>query len=119
MKETIKIGNVEVLMEASGDIPRMYRNIFGSDLIVGMQAFESRAKKGQTDLNASEVEMFENMAWCFAKHADPDIQDIDEWLKQFEPMDILFATPKLLQIWGYDNKSTSKLKKKNDKSTVK
>lgn len=117
MIEKVKIGGIEVAMEASGDIPRMYRKAFGTDLIVGMQAVEKRVTKGQVDLEAQDIEMFENLAWCFAKHADPDTPDIDTWLKQFGPLDILLAVPELLQIWAANNKSTSKLKKNNEKLT--
>lgn len=122
MKKTITIGGHEVPMESSGDIPRMYRNTFQKDIIVSMGQFEQFLKKNGGNISMLEldqVEMFENLAWCFAKHADPEVPAIDEWLRQFEALDILYAIPALLEVWMAENKSTSQLKKKNAKLTDK
>lgn len=121
MKKTAKIGEIEVVLESSGDIPRMYRKIFGQDIIVQMTAFQLKAaqKDFAATLAGSEIEMFENLAWTLAKHADPEIPDIDEWLRQFEALDILEAIPVILDMWIQESKTTSKLKKKNAKLTDK
>lgn len=120
MKKTVTIGGINVVWESSGDIPRMYRNIFGKDLFVQMSVFEQRASKGKNvSLDAGDIEMFENLAWCFAKHADPDTPDIDTWLRQFPSLAILNAAPEIIDMWAGENLSTSTLKKRNGPSTDK
>ena len=121
MERVITISGIEVNMESSGDIPRMYRNKFGKDVIVQMSACEARARKnkGATMLEADDVEMFENLAWCMAKHADSDVPDIDEWLRQFSATGIIEAAPALVDMWVEENKSTSTLKKRDGQSIEK
>lgn len=119
MKKTVTIGDHEIDMETSGAIPRMYRRTFGSDLLIQTDKFRKRAKGKEVQMEPEDIEMFENMAWIFAYHADPDIPEIDKWLQQFEPADILLAAPQIIDLWNAETKTTSKLKKKAEKPTGK
>lgn len=121
MIKNITIGGKNVVWESSGDIPRLYRRTFGQDVIVQMTNFQKKAakQKQNVSLESEDIEMFENLAWIYAKHADPDTPDIDTWLRQFEAMDILEAVPLILDLWITENKTTSTLKKRADKSTEK
>ena len=47
------------------------------------------------------VEIFENVAYIMAYHADPTIPGtIDEWLDQFEMFSIYQVLPEILELWG-------------------
>lgn len=115
METILKIGEIDVKIKTSADIPRMYRKIFGKDLFLQMIKFETAQAKGE-GLDGETIEMFENLAFCFAKHADPEIkEDVVEWLDQFGNMDIFTAIPDIYRAWLTDGKSTSNLKKKSGK----
>lgn len=118
MKKEVKLGDQTVIFESSGDIPRMYRRTFGKDILVQMTAFQQRATKKE-EFTPDDIEMFENLAWTYAAHADPNIADIDTWLRQFGPMDILNNIDAIIGMWLVEIKTTSKAKKKNDKPTEK
>lgn len=124
MTKTIKVGEKDVTFKTSGAIPHIYRRRFGRDLFLDMARLEEgirqNAETGASYLDIESLEIFENIAFTFALHADPDIPDnIEEWMEQFETFDIYFLLPELLGMWFDENKSTSKLKKKSAKSTGK
>ena len=48
-----------------------------------------------------DLEIFENVAYIMAYHADPTIpKTIDEWLDQFEMFSIYQILPEILELWG-------------------
>ena len=66
-----------------------------------------------SDLPVEILELFEDLAYCMAKYADPTQPDtIEEWLDQFETLDIYEVYPELLMLWGADNQTTTSAKKK-------
>lgn len=118
MIKTVQIGDKEVLFKSSGAIPHIYRRRFGRDIFIDMDQLQRGIKqqKGGAVLSPDSLEMFENLAYCFAKHADPTVpEDVEEWLAQFEILDIYNILPQLIDMWKIENKSTSTLKKKNGK----
>ena len=47
------------------------------------------------------LEMFENIAYIMAKHADPAIPDTPEdWLDAFNTFSIYQVLPKIIELWG-------------------
>lgn len=118
MKKEVKLGDQTVVFESSGDIPRMYRRNFGKDILVQMTAFQQRVTKKE-EFTPDDIEMFENLAWTYATHADPETPDIDTWLRQFGPMDILNNVDSIIGMWLVETKTTSRSKKKSDKLTEK
>lgn len=59
------------------------------------------------------MEIFENVAYIMACHADPSVPDtIDEWLDQFEMFSIYEVLPEILELWG-SNLFTEVSSKKN------
>ena len=124
MENKVKIGEKEVRFKTSAAVTYLYRRKFGRDLIVDMAEIESKLQKnedGTSSLPIDSLEMFEELAYMFAKHADPDgvPDDIAEWLEQFDTFDIYLVFPEIISLWMEENKSFSKLKKKGAKSTVK
>ena len=59
------------------------------------------------------LEMFENIAYIMAKHADPSIPDTpEEWLDKFSTFSIYQVLPEIIKLWGL-NVETQVESKKN------
>lgn len=124
MIKTVTIGGKEVKFKSSAAILYLYRQQYGRDLIIDMAKLEANLHKnadGSSNLPIENLQIFEEMAYIFAKHADPEEvpDDIVEWLDQFEAFDIFEVFPVLIDMWAENTKTTSKLKKKNGTSTAK
>ena len=81
MEKIVKIGDKEVKFRSSAALPHMYRRKFRRDIFVDMDALRKsmrKGKNGEGEIDIDSLEMFENLAWCFAKHADPDVPDDPE-----------------------------------------
>lgn len=115
----IDIDGKKVKFRASATVPRLYRRFFMRDIFKDMQklaAQSEKAKKDGTDFEIDDLEMFENVAYIMAKHADPDIpNDPDEWLEQFDTFSIYQVLPEILKLWHLDNLTTIESKKKLEK----
>ena len=58
------------------------------------------------------LEMFENIAYVMAKHANPSIQDNPEdWLDEFNTFSICQVLPKLIDPWGMNIRTDVEAKK--------
>lgn len=120
MEKIVNIGDKEVKFKSSAALPHIYRRKFGRDIFVDMSHLQAKIQKSGNELDIDSLEMFENLAYCFAKHADPEIpDDIETWLEGFDTFDIYNILPELLAMWVQENKSTSRTKKKSAKQTVK
>lgn len=124
MEKTIQIDGKEVKLKSSAAIPRMYRNIFGKDVFKDMVALKNamdKKKKDGNNIPIENLEMFENISYVMAKHADPQNvpNDIGKWLDQFEAFSIYQVLPQILELWNLNNKQLEQSKKKNVTSTGK
>ena len=64
-------------------------------------------------LDTFSLEMFENIAYVMAKHADTNIPDTpEEWLEGFNTFSIYQVLPQLIELWGL-NVHTDVSAKKN------
>lgn len=115
IKKTIMIGEIGVLMQADASIPRLYRLKFGGDIIAEMAKFKTfKTDDGKTNVEITDMAVFENLAYIMAKQADMQNvpEDINEWLSQFELFDIYNALPDMLDLWALNSVTTSDSKKK-------
>ena len=117
LEKTVKIGEREVKFRSSASVPRLYRIKFGRDIFKDLSKLEkSFTEKGGEDASSMEIEdleIFENVAYIMACHADPTIpKTIDEWLEQFEMFSIYEILPEILELWG-TNLITDVQSKKN------
>ena len=86
-------------------------NISGKEVLFRSSATGKR-KKGEEELQIDDLEIFENVAYIMAYHADPSIpKTIDGWLDQFEMFSIYQVLPQILELWG-DNLMTDVQAKK-------
>jgi len=116
MKQNIEIDGRQVPFRASAAIPRIYRMKFHRDIYKDLKALERSLGENAEDasnLDMFSLEMFENIAYIMAKHADPLIPDTpEEWLDEFNTFSIYQVLPKLIELWGL-NVQTEVESKKN------
>ncbi len=88
MKQNIEIDGKQVPFKASAAIPRIYRMKFHRDIYKDLRSLEKSIGDGDeesSNLDLFSLEMFENIAYVMAKHADPGIPDSpEEWLDEFQ-----------------------------------
>lgn len=65
------------------------------------------------EFEVEDLEIFENLAYAMAYHADKSIpKNIDDWLDQFDMFSIYQILPEILSLWGA-NLETEVNSKKN------
>lgn len=111
----IEIDGRQVPFKASAAIPRIYRIKFNRDIYKDLSALEKSIGKGnekESNLDLFSLEMFENIAYVMAKHADPGIPDSpEEWLDEFNTFSIYQILPQLIELWGLNVKTDVETKK--------
>ena len=116
LTKTIEIDGKQVPFKASAAIPRIYRIKFHRDVYKDLAALEKAVGKNaeeNSNLDMFSLEMFENIAYIMAKHADPSIPDTPgEWLDNFNTFSIYQVLPKIIELWGL-NVQTDVQSKKN------
>ena len=115
MKQNIEIDGRQVPFRASAAIPRIYRMKFHRDIYKDLKALERSLGDSAEDassLDMFSLEMFENIAYIMAKHADPSIPDSpEEWLDEFNTFSIYQVLPKLIELWGLNVQTEVESKK--------
>lgn len=101
----IEIDGKEVTFKASAAVPRLYRIKFGRDIYKDLRQLETSVGENDEDasgLDLFSLEMFENIAFIMAKHANPEKvpSEPDEWLEQFNTFSIYQILPQLIELWG-------------------
>ena len=116
MIQKIEIDGKQVPFRASAAIPRIYRIKFHRDIYKDLDALGKAVGDGNAEnssLDMFSLEMFENIAYIMAKHADPSIPDSpEEWLDEFSTFSIYQVLPKIIELWGL-NVQTQVQSKKN------
>ena len=123
VKRNIEIDGKEVAFKASAAIPRIYRLKFGRDIYRDLASLEKSVgenEEGESNLDLFSLEMFENIAYIMAKHADPSIPDSPEdWLDEFNTFSIYQVLPQLIELWGMNIKTDVEAKKNFVQQSVK
>ena len=116
MVKKITIDGKEVAFRASAAIPRIYRIKFHRDIYKDLRSLEKAVGANSEDdssLDLFSLEMFENIAYIMAKHADASIPDSpEEWLDGFNTFSIYQVLPEIIELWGL-NLQTDVTSKKN------
>ena len=123
LMKTVKIGDKEVTFKSSAAIPRLYRIKFKRDIFRDLTRLEKSYKdkdSGAKELEIADLEIFENVAYIMALHADPENtpHSIDEWLDQFEMFSIYEILPEILELWGSNLFTDVKARKNPDEPSV-
>lgn len=123
IRKNIEIDGQEVAFKASAAIPRIYRLKFQRDIYKDLAALEKSigdGKEESSNLDMFSLEMFENIAFIMAKHADPSIPDTpEEWLDNFNTFSIYQVLPQLIELWGLNVKTDVESKKNFARQSVK
>lgn len=118
LKKDIEIDGRLVPFRASATIPRLYRAQFKRDIFKDLLKLEKSIKDSNgesSDIPIDDLEMFENVAYIMAKHADSKQPDTpEEWLDQFNTFSIYEVLPKILELWNLNVHTESESKKKLD-----
>ena len=116
MTKTIEIDGQQVPFRASAAIPRIYRVKFHRDIYKDLSTLQKAIGKENPEesrLDQFSLEMFENIAYVMAKHADSSIPDTpEEWLDGFSTFSIYQILPQIIELWGL-NVQTDVAAKKN------
>jgi hypothetical protein len=133
IKKIINIDGIDVPFKASAAVPHLYRMKFQRDIykdFAVLQKSVNEQKKSDTadvpedteenisphesGLDIESLEVFENLAWTMAHHADPENvpDDPNDCLESFNVFSIYEVLPKLIELWGLNTQSMAESKKK-------
>lgn len=117
LEKALTISGKEVRFRSSATVPRLYRIKFKRDIFKDLakleKSYKDKASEDSSALEIEDLEIFENVAYIMAFHADHSIPGtIDEWLDQFEMFSIYEVLPEILELWG-TNLMTEVESKKN------
>lgn len=123
MTKVLEIDGKQVPFRASAAIPRLYRLKFGRDIYKDLRALEKAIGDGdeeKSELDLFSLEMFENISYIMARHADANIPDTpEEWLDQFNTFSIYQVLPQLIELWGFNVQTQVESKKNFERLTEK
>lgn len=113
--KTIEINEKPVTFRASAAIPRLYRNKFHRDIYRDLSKLQKSIDENDAEnssLDTFSLELFENIAWLMAKHADKDVPDTpEEWLDEFSTFSIYEILPQIIELWGLNAEQQVQSKK--------
>ena len=123
MIKQIEIDGKQVSFKASAAIPRIYRMKFQRDIYKDLKALEKSIgdnSEESSNLDMFSLEMFENIAFVMAKHADASIPNTpEEWLDGFNTFSIYQVLPQLIELWGLNVQTDVEAKKNFARQIVK
>ena len=113
IEKKINICGREVAFKSSAAIPRLYRIKFKRDIFKDLSRLEKSYSNKDGSFEIEDLEVFENVAYIMAYHADKSIgESIEKWLDEFEIFSIYEVLPEILQMWGENMLTLSVSKKK-------
>lgn len=124
MTKRINIDGKDVMFKASAAIPRIYRLKFHRDIYKDLRDLEKAvdsSSEEQSSLDLFSLEMFENIAFVMAKHADPTAvpDSPEDWLDEFNTFSIYQVLPEIIELWGLNVQSEVESKKNFAKVSAK
>lgn len=104
LEKIVNVSGQQVKFRSSATIPRLYRMKFKRDIFKDLSKLENSYKdKSESDssFEIEDLEIFENVAYIMAYHADHSIPaTIDDWLDNFDMFSIYEVLPEILELWG-------------------
>lgn len=123
MVKELLIDGRQVPFKASAAIPRIYRIKFGRDIYKDLRELEKAVgdnKEDASNLDTFSLEMFENVAYVMAKHADSAVPNTpEEWLDGFDTFSIYQILPQIIELWGLNVQTEVQSKKKFEQLSAK
>lgn len=119
ISKMIEIDRKWVEFKASAAIPRLYRFKFRRDIMQDLNRLKTAYVANQNEnkeFDTLDLELFENVAYIMAKHADPDVPGtIEEWLDEYNMFSIYEIMPIILELWCLNEETQIQSKKKLNK----
>lgn len=114
MEKVLNIGGKEIKMKSSSAIIFVYRNNFNEDFMIKLIEMNNKMQNlgKEHEAEALDYEFFLKSAWCMNKLADDTIPPFEEWLNQFELLELMQAIPEVIPIL------TGELQQINDKKKL-
>ena len=78
MEKIIRIDGRDIPFRATAAIPRLYRIKFGRDIMQDMKDIQQaveKAENGEEPIPVKLLEVFENVAYLMARHANPQMPE--------------------------------------------
>ena len=105
IKKNIVIDGREIPFKASAAVPRLYRLKFGRDIYKDFASLQTNVEGEDAEksgLDIESLEVFVNIAFIMAKHADPEkVSDTpNDFLERFNVFSIYEILPQLIELWG-------------------
>jgi hypothetical protein len=119
VEKIVNIDGKGVRFKASAAIPRLYRLKFRRDIFKDLTKLEKAySDKPEGGFEIDDLEIFENVAYIMAAHADESVPPtINEWLDQFGMFSIYEVLPEILELWGSNLFTDVEAKKNSGKPT--
>ena len=115
LTKTVNIDGKDVTFRASAAIPRIYRNKFHRDIYKDLHDLQKSIDENDPEnsaLDSFSLELFEDISYIMAKHADPSIPDTpEEWLDEFSTFSIYQVLPQIIELWGLNVRADVEAKK--------
>ena len=115
LKKEIMIDEKPVKFRASAMVLRLYRASFKRDIMQDLiklkNAYKENIEEGK-EFDVVDLEIFENVAYIMAYHADNSIGTVEDWLDRFGTFSIYEVFPEILGLWIDNEVSTVESKKK-------
>lgn len=99
MEKTVDIGGKKVKFKNSASVLTTYKAQTGRDLLSDLQKMQT----GETNTEALTA-----IAWSMAKAADKSTAPLDEWLDEFELIELLEALPEVYSLMNASLKTDRK-----------
>ena len=115
----VKVDGKDVAFKASAAIPRLYRIKFRRDIFRDLKKLSKAVEKNEeseSEIPIDDLEMFENIAYIMAQHADPKNvpSNVIDWLDNFNTFSIYQILPELIDLWNLNTATEIESKKKFD-----
>ena len=117
MTKMVKVDGKDVAFKASAAIPRLYRIKFRRDIFRDLKKLSKAVEKNEeseSEIPIDDLEMFENIAYIMAQHADPKNvpSNVIDWLDNFNTFSIYQILPELIDLWNLNTTTEIESKKK-------
>lgn len=116
MTETVKIGELEIAMRADGATPFLFKQAFDKDLIKIIANASEEKDFSEAGSIASELGfvMAQQAASPDPLHVDLSHGAFMKWLTQFGPLDLIYQSMDIIEVYMGTQKTDSVAKKKDE-----
>ena len=116
LAKTVTTPKPEDVIELIYALKRPYRKnasfIMNDAAIAAIRTFKDNNSDDGSSFEIEDLEIFENVAYIMAYHADHSIPaTIEDWLDEFEMFSIYEVLPEILELWGMNLQTEIESKK--------